>query len=103
MTASPVTRHNLRRQTALRLAEPVRVRVTAGTLWLTLDGDPVDHVLEPGECLALDGREPAVLTALGTDVIFELMPLAAPSFRAAGWRKLWRDGPRGLARSLAHP
>ena len=39
MTASPVTRHNLRRQTALRLAEPVRVRVTAGTLWLTLGRD----------------------------------------------------------------
>lgn len=83
---SPSTRH-LPRQTALRLSGPLRVRTTAGTLWLTLDGDPADHVLEPGDSLALDGRRPAVLTALGGDVTVELCRPARVSPRPAWWRR----------------
>lgn len=87
MSTCHLARHLLPRQTTMRLTEPTRVRTTAGTLWLTLDGDPVDHVLEPGDSLALDGRAPAVLTALGGDVTVELVPLAALSHGLAWWRR----------------
>jgi nicotinic acid mononucleotide adenylyltransferase len=35
-----------------------------GSVWLTREGDPVDHVLAPGETLQLDGRGRVVVQAL---------------------------------------
>ncbi|MDR3669841.1 MAG: DUF2917 domain-containing protein [Holophaga sp.] len=29
------------------------VRCDSGHLWITLENDPVDHVLDPGQCLAV--------------------------------------------------
>lgn len=87
---SSATRHHLPRQTTLRLHGPMCVRTTAGTLWLTLDGDPADHVLEPGESLLLAGRLPAVLTALGGDVTVELSRPAPASAGTAWWRRMAR-------------
>lgn len=52
-----------------------------GTLWLTLDEDPRDIVLEPGERWTVQPGERALVYALD-DAVLELRPQAAPA-RAA--------------------
>ena len=55
--------------------EPLRLRVGAGrhitsvsgTAWITLDGDPRDVVLEPGDSYAFDRPGRAMVQALGGD------------------------------------
>lgn len=42
-----------------------RVRCEAGTLWLTIDGQLDDLVLEPGESLLLRTRARVIVQALG--------------------------------------
>lgn len=41
------------RPLALRVRRPVRLRVHGGRAWITRDGCPEDHWLEPGQTLAL--------------------------------------------------
>ncbi|WP_148715258.1 DUF2917 domain-containing protein [Chitinolyticbacter meiyuanensis] len=48
----PVTGRNLLR---LELEAPTRLRCHAGTLWLTHDGDTLDHVLSAGMQLEVSG------------------------------------------------
>ena len=40
------------------------IRCTAGCLWLTLDNDPRDVILAPGDSFAADGPKRALLYAL---------------------------------------
>jgi hypothetical protein len=40
------------------------LRVTQGTLWLTIDGEPDDHVLAAGDRLALPAHSHALVQAL---------------------------------------
>lgn len=49
------------------------VRVVAGAVWATMEGDPRDHVAAAGEALRLMGPGLAVLEALedGTRVVLE--------------------------------
>jgi len=55
--------------------QPLRLRVGAGrhltsvrgTAWVTLDGDPRDVVLEPGDSFAFDRPGRAMVQALGGD------------------------------------
>ena len=45
-------------------ASQVEFSFTEGTVWLTLDGDPQDYILEPGERFSTDEPRRAVLYAL---------------------------------------
>jgi len=55
--------------------QPLRLRVGAGrhitnvsgTTWVTMDGDPRDVVLEPGDSFAFDRPGRAMVQALGGD------------------------------------
>lgn len=47
-----------------RLDGSACLRVTQGTLWLTIDGEPDDRVLAAGDRLALPARSHALLQAL---------------------------------------
>ena len=54
----------------MRDSEPLRMDVQAGELavlagqvWLTRSGDPVDHVMRPGERLHIEPREQVVVQA----------------------------------------
>ena len=49
-----------------RLEGAACLRVTQGTLWLTIDGEPDDRVLAAGDRLALPVRARALVQALGT-------------------------------------
>ncbi len=65
------------------------VVATGGALWLTLDNDPRDIVLEPGQACTIDGRRRALVHALADAVLVLRPPLQAP---AAG-----KAGPAGIA------
>ena len=63
------------------------VACASGSLWLTLDHDPRDIVLEAGQRIALDGRRRALAYALEAAVV-EVAPMPAPAAarRPAQWR-----------------
>ena len=76
------------RQTLLELPRgELTVRCASGSLWLTLDHDPRDIVLEAGERVALDGRRRALAYAL-EDAVLEVARGSAPAAadRPARWR-----------------
>ena len=59
-------------------AAAVAVRCTEGTLWLTLDHDVRDFVLEPGDSFSTAEHRRALLYAL-RPATFELVPTAPPA------------------------
>jgi hypothetical protein len=76
------TMHRLRRNDFLRVParRPVRVRAVRGSLWLTLDDDPVDIQLDDGGSYDFDGSTRLIVSALGGDAQLTLTPL-----RRRGW------------------
>ena len=54
----------LDRNSFARLQGPRRLRVTHGTVWLTIDHDPDDHVLTHGQGIDLPAGAQALLQAL---------------------------------------
>lgn len=46
-------------------ARGARLRAVRGTLWVTMDADPRDIVLPPGEGFTIDSDAAVVVTALG--------------------------------------
>lgn len=55
---------NLSTDRFARLDGAACLRVTQGTLWLTIDGEPDDRVLGPGDRLALPAHAHALVQAL---------------------------------------
>jgi hypothetical protein len=84
----------LRRSQFLRLRHPrgVQLAVRRGTLWITLDGDPRDIEVGPGETFGFDTGATVVVGALGTDAELALR-LAAPA-PTPGWLAWARSQPR---------
>ena len=84
-------------QTLLRLDgnafAPLRgqaqVCVTQGTLWLTVDGQTDDVLLDPGECVTLQPGSRALLQALKA-------PARACITRRDGWRERLQQAWRAL-------
>jgi hypothetical protein len=64
----------LQRTQSLRLRGPHLLRAQEGSLWVTVDGEPEDRVIEPGQWLRLHGEQPAFITALGGHASFQLLP-----------------------------
>jgi hypothetical protein len=65
------TRHarlNITERQPLRLTDGAgtRLRAIDGVLWVTIDGDPRDQVLQPGDSLVIDSSRPVLVTALGS-------------------------------------
>lgn len=83
------------------LMAPVRVRVVRGTLWLTVDGEPADIVLEPGDCHTIAAARRVLACALGGEVAFDWTQAdAAPERRstdAVGVVGAGLGGRKGLA------
>lgn len=57
---------DLPRRAMLKLpdAAGLRIRCRTGTLWITLDGDCCDYVVEAGEQFTTDAHRPAIVYAL---------------------------------------
>jgi Protein of unknown function (DUF2917) len=87
-----------RRALRLNAARGASLRAVQGTLWITMDNDPRDIVLDPGEAFVVDSDRPLVVLALGDCATLDLKsgPSAASrSTQAArSWLgALWRREP----------
>lgn len=51
----------------LACARGTRVRATAGVVWVTVDHDTRDWVLEPGDEMVVESNDRVLMTALGRD------------------------------------
>lgn len=58
----------------LRGARPAYLASAAGTLWVTIDHDLRDIVLEPGQGVAVAGTAELLVCALGGPAVLELRP-----------------------------
>ncbi|MBI5279618.1 MAG: DUF2917 domain-containing protein [Burkholderiales bacterium] len=67
-------------------AAGTEIRSLAGTLWVTVDGDPRDVVLEPGEQFTPSTHGRVIVYALGPAAV-ELRERAAEPAPAGGWRR----------------
>jgi len=58
-------------------ARPAYLASAAGTLWVTIDHDVRDIVLEPGQGMAVGGSADLLVCALGGPAVLELRPARA--------------------------
>ena len=67
----------LRRHEFQRFENPRQLclRAERGTLWVTIDDQPDDIVLQAGERVVLDGKMRALVTPLGGSVAYSATPL----------------------------
>jgi hypothetical protein len=67
----------------LQSARGTRVRSLAGTLWVTVDGDETDHVLELGESWIVDSDAPVLVSPLQGTATVGLSDQPEPAPRPA--------------------
>jgi hypothetical protein len=92
----------LQRAQSLRLRGAHQVRAVHGTLWLTLDGVREDVVIEAGQSHHIDGRRPALLTALEGSAQLVATPLqSAQSATATRVNAVWQVANRRWTAWLA--
>ena len=79
-----------RRGLRLKDARGARVRAVQGTLWITIDNDVRDIVLDPGESFVVDSNRPLVVLPLGECATVDVKSPPSPARRMGGWlRTLW--------------
>ena len=81
----------------LNAAQGTLLRAVTGTLWVTIDNDPRDIVLDPGESFVVDTGQPLFVMAHGERATLDLCtdglrreprtPPAARSWLAALWSR----------------
>ena len=84
-----------RRGLRLNAARGTLMRAVTGTLWVTIDNDPRDIVLDPGESFVVDSDQPLFVMALGERATLDLCtnsaqreprtPPRSPSWLGALW------------------
>jgi hypothetical protein len=79
---------DLDRNSFARLHGPRRLHVTHGTVWLTIDHDPDDHVLTHGQGIDLPSGAQALLQALDAPA------RACVEQHEAWWQRLLRAVPQ---------
>ena len=67
-------------------AQGIQLRAMRGTLWVTLDGDPADHILGPGDSLVVRRRGRTLVTAMNGPATLTASRSAEPT-----WSALWRN------------
>lgn len=73
----------------LTRAKGLLLRARRGTVWITVDGDPRDIVLAPGEQWVVDSSEPVIVSALHKSALIEACDAALRRTRAQ--RKFWAE------------
>lgn len=78
-TPAPSTRLLLQRGQTSRLPEARAAHLcsASGTLWITIDHDRRDIVLEPGQCFTVRSREAVTVSALAGPAVLDLRPAGA--------------------------
>lgn len=83
-----------RRGLRLNAARGTLLRAVRGTLWVTIDSDPRDIVLDAGESFVVDSDQPLFVMALGERATLDVCTDGlAPEARAAVPRP-WLDALR---------
>ncbi|MCZ4314474.1 DUF2917 domain-containing protein [Comamonadaceae bacterium G21597-S1] len=92
MTRSDTSSMQLAKTMLIRLADTTReIRCDAGSLWITLDGDPRDIVLEPGQHFVRAGCAGTLVYALEPSRLTLHHTSAAPCIGRAPRRALPRQ------------
>ena len=75
----PRTRLLLQRGQTSRLPEASATHLCSaeGTLWITVDHDVKDIVLEPGECFVVPNNKGVTVSALSAKAVLDLRPAEA--------------------------
>lgn len=78
MIDAPNSRLLLQRGQTSRLpdARAAQLCSAEGTLWITLDNDVKDIVLEPGQCFVVPNDKGVTVSALSTQAVLQLRPAA---------------------------
>lgn len=76
---APPTRLQLQRGQASHLshARAARLCSAEGTLWITVDQDVKDIVLEAGQCFTVPGDRGVTISALSAQAVLDLHPAEA--------------------------
>jgi hypothetical protein len=81
-----------RRGLRLNAARGTLLRSVRGTLWITIDNDPRDIVLDPGESFVVDTDEPLFAMALGGRATLDLCTETPVPERPTPPRPSWLAG-----------
>lgn len=75
----PHTRLTLERGQTSRLSEARQAHLCSaeGTLWITIDHDVKDIVLEPGQCFIVPNDRGVTVSALSANAVLDLCPAEA--------------------------
>jgi hypothetical protein len=97
-----------RRGLRLKAARGATLRAVQGTLWVTIDNDRRDIVLDPGESFVVDSNQPLVVMPLGECATLDVRsgtPAHEPVAHTIGaWLSaLWRRGAVAQASSRSRP
>ncbi|HSW26581.1 MAG TPA: DUF2917 domain-containing protein [Burkholderiaceae bacterium] len=87
-------------QAIARLHGGVRLRVLRGLLWLTVDGEPDDHMLERGADFTLPRGRKALVQALDAQASLQLFE-DAPATRLGGVFALFQLARQRFAGALS--
>lgn len=83
---APRTRLLLQRGQTSRLPEAearaAHLCSAAGTLWITIDHDTRDIVLEPGQCFIVPGARGVTVSALSARAVLDMWPAAEAATQA---------------------
>ena len=98
LAVNPLFNRCLRRDQFLRFEHPrgLRLRAERGALWVTVDGEPDDITIEPGDCRVFSGDATVLVSSFGGESCVS----AALSRQAGGWRG-WLDSARTRVVELA--
>lgn len=69
-------------------ASGTRLRAVSGVLWVTIDRDLQDHVLQAGDSLVIESSQAVLVTALGRR---STLAVCAPTSPTAGAAATWRQ------------
>jgi hypothetical protein len=88
---TPNARLGLSARRGLRLkdARGARLRAVQGTLWVTIDSDLRDIVLDAGESFVVDSDQPLVVMPLGECATIDVKSAAPPEGRLPAWLRSW--------------
>ena len=89
---TPSARLGLAARRGLRLkdARGAKLRAVQGTLWVTIDNDLRDIVLDPGESFVVDSDAPLVVMPLGECATVDVKSAVSAARRLPAWlRSLW--------------
>lgn len=83
-------------QRGLRLnaARGTVLRGVKGTLWVTIDNDPRDIVLDPGQSFVVDSDQPLFVMALGDKATLDVCTDALAREPRTPPQRSWLDGLR---------